>query len=52
MLSSMVESTTSAERMSLSLFLNVGRRGRGASEEAEGGGVRPLFPSCLGGRLG
>lgn len=46
----MVENTSSAERMSLSLFLSMGREGSVGPRSEEG--VRLLFPSCLGGRFG
>ena len=50
----MVEITTSAERMSLSLFLSAGRGGSaGEAALKEAGEVEgPPFPSYLGGRFG
>ena len=51
MLSSMVERTTSAERMSLSLFLSAGRGGSGGGPELEEGMGLPLPPS-FDGRFG
>lgn len=53
-LSSIVESTTSAERMSLSLFLSAGRGGSGGGLELETAEevVRLPFSPYLGGRFG
>ena len=52
MLSSMVERTTSAERMSLSLFLSAGRGGSGGGPESEVGMGLPLPPFLDGGFRG
>lgn len=52
-LSSMVESTTSAERMTLSLFLSVGRGGSGGRASGKAGeGAESPFPPDLGGMFG